>query len=105
MSQLVVVNENNEIMVANEYLESYANYLKVKAEAELKEQQFKEELLKAMEEHSIKSYENDLMKVTFQDESTRKSLDSKRLKAECPEIYEAYTNESKVKSCIKIHLK
>ena len=97
--------ENGEILVAEEYLQSYAVYLKNKAEFEIKEQAFKEALKKAMEENNIRSYSNDLMTVTYQGETIRKTLDQQTLKEDVGDLLEPYYKESVVKSCIKISLK
>lgn len=102
--ELVKVVDGN-IAVAEEYLIGYANYLKTKTEWELKEKEFKRDLLVAMENNNIKSYENDVMKVTYVAPTTRTSVDTKRFKEECPDIYEAYTKTSKVNSCLKVSVK
>ena len=97
--------ENGNIIVAEQYLSEYANYLEVKARMELREKEFKGALLKAMEDNGIKSYENDLMKVTYVAESTRKNIDSTALKEQAPSVYKAFLKESVVKPCLKITIK
>lgn len=97
--------ENNEIQVSEEYLQDFAKYLQAKARFELKEKAFKEELLKAMEENGILNYSNDLFSVSYKKATKRKSLDSKLLKEELPDIYEQYVKESDVKSCLVITMK
>ena len=104
MEQLVRV-ENGVIVVAEEYLQEFGEYLITKAQFEMKEKEFKEALQVAMEENGIKSYENNLMKVTYVGETTRKTLDSKALKEQAPDVYEAFVKESLVKACLKIAIK
>ena len=96
---------DGELQVAEEYLNSYALYLKQKAEFEIKEQLFKEQLKKAMEDNNILSYSNDLMTVSYQKPTVRKSLDQKALKEELGDILEPYYRETKVKACLKISMK
>ena len=97
--------ENGEILVAEEYLQEFGIYLRQKAEFEIKEQLFKEQLKDAMLEHGVKSYSNDLMVVTLQGETVRKTLDQKALKEDFGEMLEPYFKETVIKPCIKISMK
>ena len=69
------------------------------------EKQVRETLLHTMEQHGIKSFENDVIKLTYVAPSERKTIDSTRLKKEHPEIAEAYMKVSQVKSSVKIEVK
>ena len=54
----------------------------------------------------IKLYiENDFLKVSYRKASTRTTVDSKKLKEELPDIYEAYTKTSNVASSIVMEVK
>lgn len=80
------------------------------AEAELKATQdkidaIKEFLLEQMTANNIKKWETDNILVTYVAPSERKSVDSTRLKAEQPDIYEKYSKTSEVKSNIRIKIK
>lgn len=97
--------QNNEIVVAEDYLNEFAKYLQLKAKFEMKEAEFKEELFKAMSENGIKSYSNDLMKVTYIDETTTERFDSKKLKEEHPKTYAKYVTNSKRKAYLKFDIK
>jgi len=74
-------------------------------EIEVQEKVLKEDLLKAMETHNVKKWDNEVMTVTYTAPTTRTSIDSKKLKEELPEIAEKYSKISNVKSSIKIKLK
>lgn len=80
--------------------------LEIKAK-EIKNQQeaLKEDLLKAMEKHGVKKWDNDIMTVTYTAPTTRTSIDGTKLKKEMPEVAEKYTKTSNVKSSIRIKLK
>lgn len=76
-----------------------------KKQAEEEAKVLREKLLEAMEKHSIKSFENDKIKLTYVAPTTRSTIDSKRLKEELPDIAEQYTKTSEVKATLKITLK
>lgn len=78
---------------------------RTKKEAEAKAAEVKEAIIKAMEEHGVKSFENDDLRITYIAPTTRATIDSTRLKQELPEIAEKYTKTSDVKSTVKITLK
>ncbi len=70
-----------------------------------KQVELKADLLKAMESHGIKKWDNELMTITYIDEGTKTSLDSKKIKEELPGIFEKYSKTSNVKSSVRIKLK
>ena len=65
----------------------------------------KEMLITAMEACHLKSWDNNLIKITYVAPTTRKSIDSTRLKKEKPDIAEEYTKESKVSASVRITVK
>ena len=69
------------------------------------EKMMREKLQAAMEQHNIKSFSNELIKVTYVAPTTRTSIDSAKLKKEHPEIAEAYQKISNVKASVKIEVK
>lgn len=69
------------------------------------EKAIKGQLIKAMEKHGVKKFENDLVRFTYVAPTTRTSIDSARLKKEHPEIAEAYQKTSKVSSSVRITVK
>lgn len=86
--------------------------LKKLQELEIQSKQIKEteellkaDLLKAMETHGVKKWDNEVMTVTYTGATTRTSIDSAKLKKELPDVAEKYTKTSNVKSSIRIKLK
>lgn len=73
----------------------------------LKEMQdnYKEQLLKVMEENDILKIEIPELIITRKAPTTRETLDSKALKEDMPEIYDEYVKISDVKGSITIKLK
>lgn len=69
---------------------------------EAQQKQFKEELYKKMEENDIKKIDTGNIVITRILPTTRKSVDSTRLKKEQPDIYDEYLKESNVKGSIRI---
>ena len=76
-----------------------------KKEAEEKAVQLRQTLLDKMKEQNIKSFENDLIKITYIEPTTRETIDSAKLKKELPEIAEQYKKISNVKDGVRITLK
>jgi len=87
-----IITKISSIVTQKKQLES--------AEAEMKEQ-----LQAAMEKHGIKKFDNDVIKVTYVEPSTRSSVDGVKLRAELPDIAAKYTKTSNVKGYVKIEVK
>ena len=66
---------------------------------------FKEQILKAMEENGIKKFENDWIQIVYKSPTSKNTLDSKMLKSKYPKIADECTKSSPVKSSITITLK
>lgn len=60
-----------------------------------------------MAENNIRSYEayDKSVKITYTPETTRKTFDSKKFKEICPDTYESYCTETKVKDRITITIR
>ena len=79
--------------------------MQFKAQAKLLEDQqkeYREKLYQKMEENDIKKIDTGNIVITRVLPTERKSVDSKRLKDEQPDIYEEYLKVSKVKGSIRI---
>ncbi|MCQ6288092.1 MULTISPECIES: hypothetical protein [Bacillus cereus group] len=70
-----------------------------------KSKEMKAELEKAMDEHGIKSIDNDLIKITRVDESKTKSIDTKKLKDKEPKLYGELLEDYPKTSVRKAHVK
>lgn len=81
------------------------NFELLKKEVEAQNETLKAQLLEAMKAQGVKSFENDVLKITYVEPTTRETIDSKRLKAELPEIADKYKKISKVKDSVRITLK
>lgn len=93
---------NNAAMVI---IKNISNLVLQKKTIEEQEKQMKEKLQEAMEKYGIKKFDNDIIKVTYMEASTRNSVDSAKLKKNHPEIAAECTKTSNVKAFIKIEVK
>ena len=96
--------ENGKIIVAQEIVDAIVEFQKQALEMKLKEEELKENLKEAMEQHGITEWTspNGELKVTYTKPFTRTTIDSTRLKNELPDIYEEYSKTSEVASSISI---
>lgn len=62
----------------------------------------KDNLLLQMEKYGVKSFDNDLIKVTYTAPKVQKRLDSKSLQAEMPEVYDSYLKEIETSASVRI---
>lgn len=86
-------------------IKAIADIVTAKKDLEEKEKVMKEQLQKAMEQHGIKSFDNEVIKVTYMTESIRNSVDSAKLKKKYPDIAAECNKSSNVKAFVKIEVK
>lgn len=99
---------NGEITVGAEALALFKEARRLEASVkrnEVKLNQFKEELMKAMKENGVKSFDTDVVKAVYVPEHTSERLDTKSLKAEHPKIAQKYMKESTVKESLRLSYK
>lgn len=73
-------------------------------EIKAKQDEVKATILAAMEEHGFKSWESDdkSLQITYVPESESITLDTKGLKEECRDVYDAYAKVTKRKASVRI---
>lgn len=91
MNGLVKI-EDNKILVSKETIEKIKEFQKTKLKMDLMEKELKKELKNAMEKCGIKRFVGEGIYADITQVKGRETIDTKRLKAELPEIAEAYTN-------------
>lgn len=62
-------------------------------------------LEEAMQKYGVTSFENNIVKITYVEPTTKTSVDSKKLKAEHPDVYAQCTKVSDVKGSVRITVK
>ena len=93
---------NDEAMII---MKSIASLDKQKKAIDEQDKQIRNALKNAMDEFGIKSFENDLLKVTHIAETTKTSIDTAKLKKDYPDIAKKYSKVSKVSAYIRISVK
>ena len=92
-----------EDLIPNGYAEVYKRYCEAKKELDALDEEFKAKLLEAFESNECNTtvVEKDGLKFTYVKGSTRKTIDSKKLQEEEPNIYDKYLKETQVKGSIR----
>lgn len=103
---LIKVNEGNEIEILENVVTDIKNFEALKVKVEIQEKKLREELLEAMKKYNINYWEtpDGSIKATYKSATTRKNIDSKRLKEELPDIAEEYTKEVNVKESVALSI-
>ena len=76
-----------------------------KKELEDQDKKMREELEAAMEMYGVKSFENDIIKITYTEPTIRTTLDSAKLKKNYPVVYVECSKVSDVKGSVRITVK
>jgi putative phage-type endonuclease len=95
----------NELAIVAKQIEKLELQLANFKEIEKQHKEMKKQLYDLMDEYDIKKWETDNIIITRKLPTTRTSVDTKRLKEECPDIFEAFTKVSKVSGSVVIKLK
>jgi len=101
--ELVKILENtNEIVISQDFINDFKEFQKIKLAMELKEKELKEELKEAMEKTGKKEILLDGFSATYRKGSVRTTIDTKRLKVEQPEIAKQYEKTSEASASVVI---
>lgn len=104
MNDLIVL-ENGEYILEKDAVKTIITIEKEIKNLKEMQDNYKEILLKAMEENEIIKLETPELSITRKAPTTREGLDSKSLKADMPEIYDEYVRISEVKGSVTIKVK
>lgn len=86
-------------------IQKITQLIKLKKQMDEQEKQLKQKLVEAMEIYGVKSFETDLIKMTYVASTIRTTIDSTRLKKDHPDIVEQYTKTSPVSASVRVNLK
>ncbi len=100
----LVKYENNNLEVAKDLIEEIKNFEALRIQMEIKQKELKESLLEAMKKYNITNWQTDdgSIKAVYRSASTRKTIDSTRLKKELPDVAEEYSKVSDVKESVSL---
>lgn len=102
---VVPVAPTTDIQVVSEkVIELITENLRRAAEAEANLKKLKDELRTAMENHGIKSWKTQSFSSVIAKDSERETFDTKRFKAEHPDLYEQYVEKKVVKGSFTLKL-
>lgn len=103
------IAEENQMIVFKSAVvgltQTIANIAAEKKRLDDEDKKMREELERAMSDYGVTSFENEYVRITHVEPSTKVSVDSKKLKAELPDIYSQYSKVSDVKGYVKITVK
>lgn len=103
-----VIEGNELVAFKSEVLtitKAIANIQREKERLDEENQKMRTELEKAMNAYGVTTFENEFVKITHIDATTKVSVDSKKLKSELPDIYAKYSKVSDIKGYVKITVK
>ena len=92
--------ENGQL--AQQTVDLIKNFEIQKKAFEEKYNQFKSDLLNAMEQNGVVKFQSENLTISYIAETERETFDSKQFKADMPELYDEYVKFSKVKPSIRI---
>lgn len=106
-SEALVVQDELTTLEAEvpQTLHQMAELLRAKKAIDEREKELKAELVKAMEKFGVKSFDNNLIKLTYIAPTTRNTVDSAKLKKTYPDIYAECTKTSNVSASVRVELK
>ena len=103
------IAEENQLVVFKSAVlaitQTIANIASEKKKLEDEDKRMREELEQAMSAYGVTSFENEFVKITHVEPTTRTSVDSTKLKKKYPSIYEECSKVSEVKGSVRITVK
>ena len=93
-------NMENEIVIQQDVVDKIIEFNKLKKEMEYQENLLKEGLMSAMQKVGMEHFSINGLSATIRKGSTKTTLDSKKLKLECPDIWEAYSVTTETNPCL-----
>jgi hypothetical protein len=82
-----------------------AGFKKDLEERQVKEEEIRKALKESMIEMNVKKFENDVILINYIASTTKKTIDTTKLKEEKPELWEEYSKTSEVSDSIRIKIK
>lgn len=104
MNELIEVTEAGAILNPDT-ASKIAEFERAVKEVKAKEDELKKAILSEMESKGIIKLDTEDLTISYVESFTKEALDSKALREELPDIYDAYIKISPVKSSIRIKLK
>lgn len=103
MEYLVKVEDGFQL--SKETSQMIAQFEKMLNDIKKQEEELKKSILEEMEAKNIIKIETDEVAISYIAPTTRESFDSKKLRADNPDLYDEYIKISPVKASVRIKLK
>lgn len=103
MNELVKV-ENNQIIATEEFMKNYKEKKKIAEEFELMDKELKQVLKDGMEANNVEKISGCGIYAELKFSKGRKSLDTKRLESELPDIYAEYLKQGNPYSSLTLKM-
>lgn len=94
--------EQEQLIVKRDISQAIKEHEQKLEQLKLRDDDLREKLLTAMEKSNIKSFSNDVLRISYVAPQIRTTVDVKRIKEEAPEVFEEFKKESYVKASLKI---
>jgi hypothetical protein len=105
-SQEYAINKNiSTDLISGEEVNMIADLFSRLKELEDAKKELQERIKQAMYNNGIKKFNSDKLDITYIEEGTKETFDSKQFKADYPDVYEKYVKTSKVSDSIRIKVK
>ena len=105
MIDIIKENENGKLVIAKEACEIISMYERQMKQIKKEYDAYKAALLEAMETYGVKKIDTDDFVVSYVAPTERVSLDSKKVEAEYPEVYQDCMKVSDVKASVRVRLR
>lgn len=102
MNEIILTSEN-ELTLSTE--RNICELLRTLDELKKQETKIKADLIDEMKKRGLVKIDTEKLTITYIEETTRESLDTKKLKEENPDVYDEYCRISPVKESIRIKVK
>lgn len=99
------IKKNELALLTKEAIQEVAELERQLTEAQKAEKEIKEMLLEAMKNAGIKKIDTPEILITYVEPTDRERFDSKKFRADNPDLYDEYVTMSKVKESIRIKVK
>ena len=106
MNELIRIEENT-LIVAEKAIEQIKDFERKRKLIDAKEKEFKEQLLKVMEENNIKTYESPdkSLQITYVPESLSTTFDSKAFRDYDIETYQKFIKDVNRKASVRLTIR
>lgn len=105
IKKIITRDENGEIKLDEEFSRDLFIIEQEMATLKEREKEYKEALLKAMEEMGIKAIGDENINVTYVNATERFTIDSALMKKEAPTLYDKFKKLTSVSSSVRVSCK